>query len=249
MEFEKLNAVSVKDQFIQQMEHAILSGQLKPGDELPTERELANDMGVSKTAVHDGMKELKRKGFLDVLTRRGTRVADYMNTGKIEVLDALLTYQSDPMDYKLVQNIADVRVLLEGDAARRIVTRGDPNNITALRQQEQHIFDVLDSDDETFARAVFDYDLTMIRLGGNTVSLLIFNSFADTTMPFWQRSIAIFGRDKHLDAISTTTDLLEEGDFEEALSRLETAMAEFKKRYKKRNSMTADSLLSCCFFL
>ena len=68
MAFRKIDAPSIKELFLSQMEEMILSGELKPGDKLPPERELADTMGISKTVVHEGIRELSRRGFLDVLS-------------------------------------------------------------------------------------------------------------------------------------------------------------------------------------
>ena len=67
MDFRPIVAPSIRELFIQQVEGAILSGQLKPGDRLPTERELADTMHISKTVVHEGLRELHRLGFLCLL--------------------------------------------------------------------------------------------------------------------------------------------------------------------------------------
>ena len=86
MDFRPIVAPSIRELFIQQVEGAILSGQLKPGDRLPTERELADTMHISKTVVHEGLRELHRLGFLDIASRRGVTVADYAQTGSLETL-------------------------------------------------------------------------------------------------------------------------------------------------------------------
>ena len=52
MAFREIVAPTVKELFIQQLEGMILSGELRPGDRLPTERELADEMKISKTVVH-----------------------------------------------------------------------------------------------------------------------------------------------------------------------------------------------------
>ena len=76
MRFGEIVAPSIKELFIQKLEEMILSGELKPGDKLPTERELADEMKISKTVVHEGIRELSRLGFLDVASRKGVTVAD-----------------------------------------------------------------------------------------------------------------------------------------------------------------------------
>ena len=63
MAFREIVAPTVKELFIQQLEGMILSGELRPGDRLPTERELADEMKISKTVVHEGLRELHRLGF------------------------------------------------------------------------------------------------------------------------------------------------------------------------------------------
>ena len=50
--FQKIVAPSIRELFIRQIQEMILSGELLPGDRLPTERELADEMNVSKTVVH-----------------------------------------------------------------------------------------------------------------------------------------------------------------------------------------------------
>ena len=50
------------EQIVQQVEDSILKGQLKPGDQLPAERELAQDFGVSRTAVREAVQDTARKG-------------------------------------------------------------------------------------------------------------------------------------------------------------------------------------------
>lgn len=56
MAFKRITAPSIKELFLSQIEEMILSGELKPGDRLPTERELADTMGISKTIIHEGIR-------------------------------------------------------------------------------------------------------------------------------------------------------------------------------------------------
>ena len=105
MDFRPVVAPSIRELFIQQVEGAILSGQLKPGDRLPTERELADTMHISKTVVHEGLRELHRLGFLDIASRRGVTVADYAQTGSLETLMAIMDYHGGLPDEKTARSI------------------------------------------------------------------------------------------------------------------------------------------------
>ena len=60
MEFQKISSPSLRDLFIEQLEHLILSGKLQVGEKLPPERQLAEMMQVSRAVVNSGISELEK---------------------------------------------------------------------------------------------------------------------------------------------------------------------------------------------
>jgi GntR family transcriptional regulator, transcriptional repressor for pyruvate dehydrogenase complex len=58
------------EQIVQQIEESVRAGALKPGDQLPAERELAQQFGVSRTAVREAIKTLHEKGLVEALPTR-----------------------------------------------------------------------------------------------------------------------------------------------------------------------------------
>src|SRR5215469_14312955 len=58
------------EQIVQQIEESIVKGDLKPGDQLPAERELAQRFGVSRTAVREAVKALREKGLVEAYSGR-----------------------------------------------------------------------------------------------------------------------------------------------------------------------------------
>ena len=138
MDFRPIVAPSIRELFIQQVEGAILSGQLKPGDRLPTERELADTMHISKTVVHEGLRELHRLGFLDIASRRGVTVADYAQTGSLETLMAIMDYHGGLPDEKTARSILRLRYYLEAPALRDLAashTAADLDTLSARRRR------------------------------------------------------------------------------------------------------------------
>jgi len=92
MEFQKISSPSLRDLFIEQLEHLILSGKLQVGEKLPPERQLAEMMQVSRAVVNSGITELARKGFLIIKPRVGTFVADYRRDGTMDTLMSIMNY-------------------------------------------------------------------------------------------------------------------------------------------------------------
>src|SRR5512137_2036715 len=64
------------EQIVQQVEESIQKGALKPGNQLPPERELAQKFGVSRTAVREAVKTLREKGLVSSHQGRGTFITD-----------------------------------------------------------------------------------------------------------------------------------------------------------------------------
>ena len=62
------------EQIVEQIERSIRKGKLKPGDQLPPERELAQTFGVSRTAVREAIQALCEKRLVDIYSGRGTFV-------------------------------------------------------------------------------------------------------------------------------------------------------------------------------
>ena len=61
MEFQKISSPSLRDLFIEQLEHLSLSGKLQVGEKLPPERQLAEMMQVSRAVVNSGISELEKR--------------------------------------------------------------------------------------------------------------------------------------------------------------------------------------------
>ncbi|WP_082722286.1 GntR family transcriptional regulator [Burkholderia mayonis] len=66
----------VSNDIADQIEEAILSGQFKPGEKLPTQRAIADFLGFHLNTVYAAYKELARRGFTKGFARRGTFVID-----------------------------------------------------------------------------------------------------------------------------------------------------------------------------
>ena len=109
MEFQKLYAPSLKELFIRQLQERILSGELPLGSRLPAERELSEQMQVSRAVVNGGIAELARQGFLEVRPRQGTFVADYRRNGNMDTLLAILRYNSGMLGREEIRSILEVR--------------------------------------------------------------------------------------------------------------------------------------------
>jgi len=88
--FKVVQASRLYEQIVQQIEESILQGALKPGDQLPAERELAEQFGVSRTAVREAVKALREKGLVEAYSGRGTFVTDGTSQAIRQSLDLMI---------------------------------------------------------------------------------------------------------------------------------------------------------------
>src|SRR5688500_20309274 len=100
-------------EIVDQIQQQILSGALKPGDQIPAERDLAERFGVSRTAVREAIKSLTEKGLIEVFVGRGTLVTHLSPDRVVESMTPLLRKAPDS-----VANLQAARVRVEVPPAR-----------------------------------------------------------------------------------------------------------------------------------
>ena len=229
MEFREIVAPSIKELFVQQLEGMILSGQLRPGDKLPTERELADAMKVSKTVVHDGLRELHRLGFLNIASRRGVTVADYAQTGSLETLRAIMDFHGGIPDAKTAGSILQLRYYLEGPAMEELAARHTAADMAALRALQRQAEQAAQESVDTLAEALFRYRLGITFLSGNTITPLIFNAFTQVNLEFWREYVEAYGVEACLDTLRRFTELIRKRQGAEAAALLKNGLERFQQ--------------------
>ena len=222
MEFGQIVAPTIKELFIERIEGLILSGALKPGDRLPSERELAEQMKISKTIVHIGLEDLARMGFLDVTPRRGTVVADFAESGNLETLNAILRYNGGKLERQMVVSIIELRSAVEGGALIRLGrshTREDMDELYALLAEytelARHSPDV-----RTMADALARFHYRICTLSGNQLFPLIMNAFRGVGNVLWEDSARFWGAEALLEQGRKILGFLENNDGEAAADYL-----------------------------
>lgn len=110
--FSKIELESPTDKIIRQLKNLISSGQLNPGDKLPSERKMCERLGVGRTNLRDAIKKLEFYGILKTYPQSGTIVAGL----GIPALEGLISdmLSLEDSDFK---SLAHTRLILEKNAA------------------------------------------------------------------------------------------------------------------------------------
>jgi GntR family transcriptional repressor for pyruvate dehydrogenase complex len=152
------------------MLESIISNQMAPGDVLPSERELSEQFGVSRTVIREAVRTLNARGLLDVRMGSGVRVA---TVDPKVVDDALqLFLWSSPIGYDKVH---EVREVLEVQAARLAATRATPADLENMRESLRLMEETM-ADVERAARHDLEFHRHIARSTGNELILILHDS-------------------------------------------------------------------------
>jgi len=171
--FGKINAPSLKEICVQQILSKILSGELKPGDRLPAERDLAEAMGISRSSVNHGLMELENMGFLTITPRRGTIVNDYRKRPTPQSLAAVMRYGSVEMDRSLFSDLMDTRQLIERECARLACTNIYPSTL----EEMQSLVDQLAAEPKDPTELLYQFHYQLTQASGNTIYSMVYRGF------------------------------------------------------------------------
>lgn len=205
MKFQKIVAPTITELFERQMQGAILSGQVVPGEKLPTEAELAESMNISKSAVHTGIKNLERMGFVRIVPRHGIYVCDWAEYGNVDTLISVLKYQGGKLDKSTASSLLQTRNVVEGLAAQLFIQRHTNADILAMRSIINDFRAEAKArprvDVEKLAELACSFHRYICVKSGNNVIPLIVNGFHDVNMALWTLWIRQIGASAAADVL------------------------------------------------
>lgn len=164
----------IYEKIVEQVERRILTGELKIGDQLPPERELAQQFAVSRTAVREAVKALHQKGLVDVQPGRGTFVTNGTSQAMRHSLSLLLKIGQADGSKELVE----VREILEPEIAALAAARANDDQIGAMREAVQ-MMDAALNDADTFIEADLDFHLALGEATQNALIPTLIDSIVD----------------------------------------------------------------------
>jgi GntR family transcriptional regulator, transcriptional repressor for pyruvate dehydrogenase complex len=129
----------LSDKVASMMRQTIVSRQLPPGTPLPSERELGEQFGVSRTVIREAVRALAAKGIVEVRSGSGLRVASVDETTALESLSWFI--RGGQLEYEKVHEVrATIEVEMAGLAAQRI-TEAQLQALRACHDRFQAVVD------------------------------------------------------------------------------------------------------------
>ena len=162
------------ERIVSQIEGRIEAGDLKVGDRLPSERELAEQFAVSRTAVREAVKALRQKGLVEIRPGRGTFITNGTSDSVRSSLDMLIKMGVAKGSGHLVE----VREILEPEIAALAATRISDEYVQAM-QDAVNIMDTALDNVDLFVEADLDFHLALAEGTQNPLIPLLVDSIID----------------------------------------------------------------------
>lgn len=213
--FNKLNAPSLQDTVKKSLLGKILSGELKPGQWLPAERDMAGQMEVSRSSLHQAILSLNSDGFLKIEPRRGIMVSDYRKHPTPQSLAALMSYDSTEFNYSLFTDMMDARLWLEAECGRCACV----NIYESTMEEMQKLVLDMKVPDADICELVYQFHYKLVQASGNVIYSMIFRGFEPIIRTLIRRHYEVYPADcassaeqhqKILDAISARNEAMAE---------------------------------------
>lgn len=130
---ESLANKSVVDRVVDQLTGAIINGELKPGDKIPTELELAEAFQVGRNSVREAIKVLQAFGVVDIRRSEGTFVSDEFNKRMLDPMLYGLLLQKDSRE------IHDLRQVFDTGVLHVAISNASETGLASIRQRLQEL--------------------------------------------------------------------------------------------------------------
>ena len=153
--------------------NAILDGTYPINSNLPSERDLSDQLGVTRPTLREALQRLARDGWLDIQQGKSTRVKDYWQEGSLATLSALAAspHHQSP---DFVAYLLEIRLLLAPTYTRQALAVASPQIVEYLKGAEN-----LNEDPAAFAS--FDWQLhhSLTSYAENPIFQLLLNGFRE----------------------------------------------------------------------
>lgn len=172
------------DRVVNELEELIISGQLEPDTKLPPERDLADQLGVSRTVLREAVRILVTKGLLETQAGKGTTVRKITREQVVEPLSLLLrNHTGGEISF---EQLYQVRTILEVEIAGLAASQATDADIAQLQQIVAGM-EMAQKDVVTLAARDADFHSALARMTHNPLLAILVDSIRDLLQEYIAR--------------------------------------------------------------
>ncbi len=180
-QFSSIDNLSLTDRVVENIERMIIDQKIKPGEKLPNEHDLANQLKVGRSTVREAIKRLESRNVLNIIRGSGTYVCDL--PGLIE----------DPFGFrfiadkkKLALDLCDIRLMIEPRLAECAALNSTAKDVDELQLLCDQTTELIRKESVAFAEKDIEFHTKIAQCSGNQV--------VHKLIPFIHQGISLYSQ-------------------------------------------------------
>lgn len=223
MALQPVQRRSVPEDVFEQLVAEVVRGDLGPGEALPSERRLAELLGVSRPAVREALQRLAQVGLVEVRQGDATTVRDFRRTGGLELLPRLLVPGGE-LDPTVARSILEARLAVGPTVAELAAARRDDAVLAVLRGHVERL--AADEDPVARQREALAFWDVVVDAADSITFRLMFNSLRAAYEPTLDALAALMAAEvDQIERYAAVVDALEARDPVRARAEAELLLA------------------------
>jgi GntR family transcriptional regulator, transcriptional repressor for pyruvate dehydrogenase complex len=231
MKVNPIRKKRVYQEIIEQIKEAIKKGDIKPGDRLPAERELAKSFSVSRSSIKEAITVLESTGIVEIRTGVGTFLKETEDDIPSQIDDIINDSVTNVLE------LMEFRQTIEADAAYYAAIRADKEQKAKL----QAIFDSLESSVHSkhlSAKKDFEFHMTIATIAGNSITEQVMSTLSDKLLKVVTHNIvntliSEVKREEVFEEHRQICEAISSGDGEKARRKMWKHLQGARDRYEK----------------
>jgi GntR family transcriptional repressor for pyruvate dehydrogenase complex len=197
MRLEPVQRRSLPDAVFEQLTAEIVAGGVPPGDALPPERALTEQLGVNRQAVREALQRMALLGLIDIRHGEATRVRDFRSSATPELLTWLIVRPDGSVDSAVVRSVFELRATVGADAARLCAGRAVPDMVDTIAGVAGEMAEAARADDQVQLFTLSERFWSLIIEGADNVAYqLLLNVLERVYAPLSVDALAVLMGDE-----------------------------------------------------
>lgn len=211
--YQSVAKQSLSEAVFLQLQDRIISQRLPAGEELPSERKLAELLGVNRGAVREAIKRLQQAGLIEVRHGGNSTVMNYLETSGMELLPTLLVDANGHINAAVARSIMGMRAALAPSVAAGAARKAQPALATSLRAVLSQMQQTPAGHAAALQELALDFWALLVSGSGNIAFRLAFNSMRKTYRQVWELlTLALQDEFKDFENLETIATAVQAGD-------------------------------------
>lgn len=174
MELKPIKTRKIYEEIVEQIRELVMRGELKPGDKLPSERDLVERLQVSRASIREALSALEMMGLFEVRSGEGT----FMRKLKPESVIAPLAWMLS-IEKGTAEELLEVRKILEVQAAQMAAQRAQSVDIHEMAEALEDMRQEIVNPELGGEKADLRFHYAITRATKNKILILLMDTISD----------------------------------------------------------------------